>query len=278
MSFGTSVHNAGGRDAKLIVDSLTSLATVANEPLVDGDSSDESSIDGSSADAHSYGAEAADSEAGQAFERAECQDDDDRELEAILEFLGLEDCLEGGELLSAHESNLNLNAFRPVEPPRYRSLFWRQYLASRQRKMQITPGRLRAHDKAQKATNAEDAPTRGAGDWLSDFKTVARMVPVVESTSEVLGADVGPRVAAFVGHQKEATHSELPASDLSAGETRDGRRLLGSLTTRFAACVPHGRTTFMFDDEVSIYTPDHRSVASEDLDSEISVIDMQFGR
>jgi len=116
-----------------------------------------------------------------------------------------------------------------------------------------------------------------AGEWLWLFKTTARQVPMVALAACVLGDDIGCDVASFMGYDDLETSSELSAGALDACDAPHGKHVVASMYTPLQASGVSGRAAFVFEDEVSVPTPNGSlpsySVAGSDTTSEASDVD-----
>mmetsp|Transcript_118012 Transcript_118012/g.328904 ORF Transcript_118012/g.328904 Transcript_118012/m.328904 type:complete len:293 (-) Transcript_118012:99-977(-) len=139
-----------------------------------------------------------------------------------------------------------------TQPPPYLNFFWRQYQASRQEPRKLTAAQL---EQSNASFESKVDRPGNAGEWLWNFKAMAKSMPVKSLVACVLGDDLGPDVASFVGADGLATSSELSAATLDACDAPYGQHVLGSMRFRLPASPDSGRAGFLLEEEVSIPTP-----------------------
>jgi len=251
----------------LCVDSLTSLATVANDCVSDSESED----DTVTANGTFYGAQSHEPEPSETDAEAhhdEAGEFGDVDIKRVLDSLGFMGCPIGEVLLPA---STNLNPPTGDTAPQFRNLFWRQYHASRDLPGQLTASRLAAHDAAHNTAGAgRQALASSPGEWLQQFKMKALGVPVMDISTRILGPEMGTEVAAFLGTDGLGTPSEHGGSAQLGDAPNDGHHVIGSKCRRVPASTAHGRAAFLLDDEVSVSTPEHASSHQSDIGSEAS--------
>mmetsp|Transcript_47455 Transcript_47455/g.141696 ORF Transcript_47455/g.141696 Transcript_47455/m.141696 type:complete len:298 (-) Transcript_47455:181-1074(-) len=190
----------------------------------------------------------------------------DSSLRKILAELGFPDALADDPLLAVRAPAEHTR--KCEQPPGYRNLFWRKFMASQQPYGRLTDERLQQH-KTGYATSANGnnaGVSRSAGEWLAGFKDLAKSMPVKDMATRMFGVDIGADVARFVGNDALVSASEVQGTTIDHGENQDGRRVIGCKFTRLAAPTGVGRAGFLIDDEVSIATP-HQSCSPDDSSS-----------
>lgn len=255
-----------GKDGtgKLCIDSLNSLDTVANDRLNEITSEvDSISEEENNDDIRSDGPEPSVIEAEVHLNDL---DADDGDVESILDALGFADRSAVEALLPA--STASTAPATGADPPRRRNLFWRQYTAVREPRGRLTAARLAAHEKAQ--SSGAKAHSASAV-WLGNFKTSAKMVPVTDLATQVIGYGLGEDVAGFLGGDGLDSQSERLGSAVDVDDAASGCRVVGFRSMRLSAGMAHGRATFLNDDEVSIATPDCSSAFSDNGGEDVDV-------
>jgi len=264
---------------KPVLTSLGSLATLDNLDCVSDTASDESVSQGPSILEESAGPEPTEGDAGKDLEDTEGGHNEERN---ILMRLGFSDNATGEPLLPVcAQKEL------PVptgQPPAYKNLFWRKFLASRQPFGTLTADRLKLHEKLHPTTPQslselvdKTLPSASAGEMLAGFKFLARSVPVRDFATRIFGTDLGSDVAGFIGIDALASLSDIQDSSIDPMDSQDGRRVTGSRYIRLPTGPKGsgGRAGFLMEDDVSISTPGPSSVrggsAKSDADDEEDV-------
>lgn len=181
-------------------------------------------------------------------------DVDGTDMQKALADLGFDEDFTDEPLLTVSNSNECLP--RKGEPPAYKNLFWRKYLAAQQPHGKLTAERLEQHEakQADAFPFGKTFSPRSAGEWLAGIKAFARGVPIREFSTSVFGDDLGIDVADFVGGDAMVTTSEGQGSTIDTGDAPDGLRVAGFRCIRIPAPTSNGRAGFLCEDEVSIST------------------------
>lgn len=258
------------RSKKQVGLSLGTLTTLdAFECVSDSDSEVDTVISESPSLARgiSEGPEPTETDKEAALKEIEGEDD---EISNVLAELGFTEDTSGEPLLTAgHTGWPSDRGSTAGQPPRYKNLFWREYVAARQPKG-LTKERLEQHPstKAPAFPFGKLFSPSCAGEWLAGFKSFARSVPVRDMTTRLLGEDIGSDVADFVGDDAMGDISDQSGTILDPAEKPDGTRVIASKFVRVPACVRSGRRGFVIDDEVSISTPGQRTPRGSSAGSE----------
>jgi len=157
-----------------------------------------------------------------------------------------------------------------TQPPPYRNLFWRQFVASQGQPRSLTAELLARHgadfERGALPTGTEPPPMT-AGEWLGRFKAVARSVPVKCMAASLFGRELGSDIAGFIGLGAFDTSSELHDSTVDAHDLPNGEHVIGQQCVPVLVSMGTGRTGFAITDEISIATPGRSSSRSFRADS-----------
>lgn len=142
----------------------------------------------------------------------------------------------------------DLPRLRGERPARYLNLFWRQQL---RQKGEVTAELLARHNAAlARAGHPQQAAT--AGNWLVEFLTRARSIPVEAVSQAILGTDLGPRVACYLDGLSPSEPGHATVADDC---WPDGKHVRGFKRVSRPVMIGEGRAGFVDDDDASISTP-----------------------
>lgn len=113
-----------------------------------------------------------------------------------------------------------------------------------------------AHSDSDGAAGGGSGAAR-ASEWLVAFLEKARSVPLREACKGMLGDDVGPRVADYVGSLMPSDREF--GSDIDVEEVPNGESVKGPRRFMRVPLVGEGRAGIMIDGDALISTPGHSS-------------------